>query len=68
MCLDIPSKKERASVYNCHGKGHNQYFEYHKGLIKRDTKYVKLEGSKITFKEITFSSETHQVSFTFLII
>lgn len=50
--MDVPADKENhVSIYSCHGKGHSQYFEYHKGLLKKDTQCVELEGSKLVFKK-----------------
>jgi hypothetical protein len=45
-------KGSPATVYQCHGSGGNQYWEYYKGVLKRDAFYLTDELVFKSFKRI----------------
>lgn len=49
-CLDAQNGKEQnLIVYECHGEGANQYFDYADGFIKRDDYCAQFIDNQITF-------------------
>lgn len=42
-CLTAESNGNQASVQKCHGQSGSQYWEYFRGVLKRDTLYLNKE-------------------------
>jgi Ricin-type beta-trefoil lectin domain len=50
-CLEVQKDKKGspATMYKCHGDAGNQYWEYYKGILRRDSHYLTSELDQINF-------------------
>lgn len=51
MCLDAQDNQQYPlTVFNCHGKGSNQYWEYVDGFILKDLHAIAYDSRKVVLR------------------